>query len=244
MSRPRLLDLFCGAGGAGMGYHRAGFDVVGVDIKPQPRYPFAFHQADALTFPLDGFDAIHASPPCQKFSRARMVGTRKKNAPPDLIEPVRQRLVASGLPWVMENVAGAPLSGIVLCGSMFDLRVRRHRVFESNVAMLAPDCQHKKQGRPVGVYHKMGDQVQGRSSKTGEWVLGGRTAGTLAEGQQAMGIDWMLWPELRESIPPAYTEWIGSFVIRATQDEVCEECGDDASADGQVVCSDCLEARS
>lgn len=211
--RPRLLDLFCGAGGAAMGYHRAGFDVVGVDIRPQPRYPFEFHQADAMTYPLEGFDAIHASPPCQRYSRARKVGTRKNNAPPDLIGLVRHRLMASGAHYVIENVEGAPLSGITLCGSMFGLRVRRHRLFESNVGMLAPECRHAKQGKPVGVYHAMGDTVKGRCSKTGAWVVGGSTASTVEEGGEAMGIDWMTWRELCESIPPAYTEWIGKRLL-------------------------------
>lgn len=215
MSRPRLLDLFCGAGGASVGYSRAGFDVTGVDIRPQPHYPFAFVQADAMTFPLDGFDALHASPPCQRFSRARKVGTRKgPTLPPDLVGATRDRLIASGVPWVIENVEGAPVSGITLCGSSFGLAVRRHRVFESSVMLLGLECQHKRQGRPVGVYHVMGDQVQGRCSKTGAYVLGGRTASTLEEGRAAMGIDWMTWAELRESIPPAYTAHVGAQLIR------------------------------
>lgn len=106
--KPKLLDLFCGAGGAAMGYHRAGFEVVGVDIKPQPRYPFEFHQGDAMTWPLEGFDAIHASPPCQAYTVAQNA-TRNGAAHPDLVAPVRERLQATGKPWVMENVVGAPL---------------------------------------------------------------------------------------------------------------------------------------
>ena len=142
----RLLDLFCGAGGAAMGYHRAGFEVVGVDIKPQPHYPFEFHQADALTYPLDGFDVIHASPPCQRWSMySRNLGTWESF--PDLITPLRPLLRASGRPYVSENVEGAPLTGIRLCGSAFGLPVlddrtylRRHRIFESNVDLWGAPC--------------------------------------------------------------------------------------------------------
>jgi DNA (cytosine-5)-methyltransferase 1 len=204
--RPRLLDLFCGAGGAAMGYHRAGFEVVGVDIKPQPNYPFEFIQADALTFPLDGFDAIHASPPCQLFSRAGHLRTAQggKASAINLIPETRAALVASGLPYVIENVPGAPLSGVTLCGSTFGLGVRRHRIFESDALILSlGPCRHREQGRPVGVYHVMGDHVP----------QGGTTARDLDEGQRAMGIDWMTWRELRESIPPAYTEFIGRQLI-------------------------------
>lgn len=225
MTRPKLLDLFCGAGGAAMGYHRAGFDVVGVDIRPQPRFPFEFHQADALTFPLAGFAAIHASPPCQRYSRARKVGTKKgPTLPPDLVGIVRERLEAAGVPWIIENVEGAPLSGMTLCGSMFGLKVRRHRVFESSVRMsplLGLRCRHAEQGKPIGVYHVMGDQVQGTCSKTGKYVLGGRTASTLEEGQAAMGIDWMTWDELRESIPPAYTQYLGATLLAAVEVQPC-----------------------
>src|SRR5678815_3968779 len=118
--KPRLLDLFCGAGGAAMGYHRAGFEVVGVDIKPQPHYPFEFHQADAMTFPLEGFDAIHASPPCQAFCDLKDMHNAKQHD--NLLTPIRKRLAESGVPYVIENVRGAPLDGkLRLCGSMFDL---------------------------------------------------------------------------------------------------------------------------
>src|SRR5215467_701837 len=130
MTRPRLLDLFCGAGGAAMGYHRAGFDVVGVDIKPQPRYPFTFIQADAMTFPLEGFDAIHASPPCQAYIRS---GMYDKSRHPDLLPPVRCQLERSDVPWVIENVPGAPMRvDLKLCGCMFGLGVARQRWFETS----------------------------------------------------------------------------------------------------------------
>jgi DNA (cytosine-5)-methyltransferase 1 len=209
--KPRLLDLFCGAGGAAMGYHRAGFEVVGVDINPQPHYPFEFHQADALTYPLDGFDAIHASPPCQTYTRARHLRDAQGGvvSSPDLLEPTRDLLRASGLPYVIENVPGAPLyDPLTLCGSMFRLAVRRHRNFESGLLLVPPSlCDHASQGRPVGVYHVMGDDIP----------YGGRTARTLEEGQAAMGIDWMTWPELKEAIPPAYTEWVGGQLLAAVK---------------------------
>lgn len=209
-----------------MGYHQAGFEVVGIDIKPQPNYPFEFILADALE-PLryayaadrgdsfvDDFDLIHASPPCQGFTRARKLMEaqgRSSKKGVDLLTPILPLLRASGLPYVVENVPGAPMrQDVVLCGSMFGLKVRRHRWFQSNLPLYAPGpCEHKKQGKPVGVYHSMGDTAQGRDSKTGRWVVGGSTAKTLEEAQEAMGIDWMPWTSLKESIPPAYTRWLG-----------------------------------
>jgi DNA (cytosine-5)-methyltransferase 1 len=138
-ARPRLLDLFSGAGGAAVGYHRAGFEVVGVDLHPQPHYPFEFHQADAMTYPLDGFDAIHASPPCQAYSVANNIHGRADH--PMLIPSVRERLLATGLPYVIENVPRGPLiNPVTLCGLTFGLNVKRHRLFESNVFMLSPPC--------------------------------------------------------------------------------------------------------
>jgi DNA (cytosine-5)-methyltransferase 1 len=208
-----LLDLFCGAGGAAKGYADAGFEVVGIDIKKQKYFPYDFIEADIFNLTardLDGFDAVHASPPCQLFSRARLVGTKKNKEAINLIPQTRALLKAWGGPYIIENVERAPLiDPIRLCGSSFGLKVRRHRLFESNVPLTGTACNHKAQGRPVGVYHKMGDQVQGRSNLTGQWVLGGRTASTLEEGQEAMGIDWMPWPQLREALPPAYTKYIG-----------------------------------
>src|ERR1700734_2045923 len=140
--RPRLLDLFCCAGGAGVGYSRAGFEVVGVDNKRQPNYPLPFIHADALKLDpafIASFDAIHASPPCQSYSD---LAKRNGNGHmwPRLIEPVRDMLIASGLPYVIENVDGAPLlNPVVLCGTMFpQLRVLRHRLFEANFAMVPP----------------------------------------------------------------------------------------------------------
>jgi DNA (cytosine-5)-methyltransferase 1 len=208
--RPRLLDLFCGAGGAAMGYSRAGFEVVGVDIKPQPRYPFEFHQADAMTFPLDGFDAIHASPPCQRFSKAQRL---QGNEHPDLITPIRERLMASGLPWAIENVEDArwamrePLT--LLCGAAFaGLQVYRHRLFETSHPM--PLVLHAGHGvRLTKLGHRPVD---------GEFMhVVGHFSG-VARGRAAMGIDWpMTQDEVREAIPPAYTEWIGRQLMAHLQ---------------------------
>lgn len=211
VSRPRLLDLYCKAGGCSMGYHRAGFDVVGVDIEPQPNYPFEFYQADALTYSLDGFDAYHASPPCPGYSvLAAMHPDREW---PLLIEPTRERLIATGKPYVIENVETAPLSrcpdlfgnyGVMLCGSMFKLGVdrgylRRHRLFETSFPIPQPDCHHK--GRAVGVY--------GHGGHTGKHRMLYR-----AEAAEAMQIDWMNRDEMCQAIPPAYTEYIGKFLMK------------------------------
>lgn len=195
--KPRLLDLYCGAGGAGMGYHRAGFEVVGVDLHPQKNYPFEFHQADAMTYPLEGFDAIHASPPCQAYSTTRTLHT---NEYPELIGLTRERL--RGRLYVMENVVGAPLDPWVqLCGSSFGLAVRRHRRFESSVLWLGPCCRHDLQPFPLDVTGTGGPGGRHRKPKN------------LAQAREAMGIDWMTRPELSEAIPPAYTEYIGRQLL-------------------------------
>jgi DNA (cytosine-5)-methyltransferase 1 len=222
MTRPRLLDLFCGAGGAAMGYHRAGFDVVGVDIAKQPHYPFEFHQADALTYPLGGFDAIHASPPCQAYSITKNAHSREH---PRLVEPVRARLQGSGLPWVIENVVGAPLlDPVTICGSMFDLRawdhyigqmvqLKRHRLFESQVMLMAPGpCRHVKGMRVGGVYG--GAWSKNRSTDPSVKRTGGYAPPDDVQ-RVLMGIDWMPRKPLAQSIPPAYTEWIGAQLLRA-----------------------------
>ncbi len=206
MSRPRLLDLFCCAGGAAKGYHDAGFDVVGVDIEPQPDYPYEFHQADALTVSLDGFDAIHASPPCQSFTAYRRKGHGVGDGYPDLIEPIRTRLERSGLPWVIENVAGAPLrNAVMLCGSSFGLDVRRHRYFESNVPLTAPPCDHSWQ-TPRFPPATNRTNLR-RTVEVGVWRI------PLEVQQRAMGIDWMPLRSLSEAIPPAYTEHIGRQLL-------------------------------
>ena len=201
--KPRILDLFCGAGGAARGYQRAGFYVVGVDIKPQPRYAGdEFIQADAMTFPLDGFDAIHASPPCQRYSRCTPPAKRGNHA--DLIDPTRNGLVGSGLPYVIENVPGAPLRDfVVLCGSSFGLKVRRHRLFETNFPLLALPCNHCAQGVPVGVY----------GGGTGKGQKRGRKVMSSAEAIEVMGMPWANRAEVTQAIPPAYTEYIGRQLL-------------------------------
>ena len=209
MVRPLLLDLFCGAGGAAMGYHRAGFDVIGVDIEPQPHYPFDFVQADAMTYPyLTDFDAIHASPPCQAYSVTASLHTTEY---PQLIDAIRGRLTATGLPYVIENVVGAPLHNwLQLCGSSFGLGVRRHRRFETSWPILfAPPCAHYLQPAPVDVTGTGGPAA--RAVHNGGGGIH-RKPRNLAEARQVMGIDWMTRPELAEAIPPAYTEHIGGLL--------------------------------
>ena len=220
-TKPRLLDLFCGAGGAAMGYHRAGFDVVGVDINPQPNFPFEFIQADAITFLTqergDGdwpewhfwrdFDAIHASPPCQAYS----VATRNKQNHPDLVAAVRELLQATGLPYVIENVPGAPLHDpVTICGSSLGLRVRRHRLFETNWPLLVPPCAHGQQGVPVGVY--------GEGSSTGQ--KRGRKADNEAEVLEVMGMPWADRKTATQAIPPAYCELVGAQLLHHIQNKV------------------------
>lgn len=207
----RLLDLYCGAGGASMGYHRAGFKVVGVDWKPQPNYPFEFHQADALEYPYEGFDAIHASPPCEAHSR--ITGKHRINHS-DLIPATRTRLSESGLPYIMENVEGAPLNNyFVLCGSMFNLEVRRHRLFEASFLVLAPSCNHAAQ---TGEYYSLcwANRKAGKTSPVVGVYGNINYAGEFELRCKAMGIDWMSNAELVKAIPPAYTEFIGKQLIR------------------------------
>jgi DNA (cytosine-5)-methyltransferase 1 len=235
--KPYLLDLFCGAGGAAMGYHRAGFEVVGVDIKPQPHYPFEFWQAEALEFleealdkfyPFNYCDAIHASPPCQAYSVLRRANPDAEYA--DLIAPTRELLEATGLPWVIENVPGSPTHHlIVLCGSMFGLgatsgdgvktsvewrELRRHRNFETSFPMMSPPCYH--QGEALGVY---GGGPTGRytfenGAKKDRYGRRGGYQGTIEEKREAMQIDWMSASEINQAIPPAYTEFIGHQLLQ------------------------------
>ena len=215
MSRPRLLDLFGGAGGAAMGYVEAGFDVVSVDIHKRQHLPespwFTHVTGDALDYLADParlrtFDVIHASPPCQthtalvELRKAQGKGTSKL----DLIPQTRAGLEAGGRPYVIENVPRSSVRpDVVLCGSSFGLKVRRHRWFESNVPMFGLPCDHDSQGRPVGVYGSKGDDIPS----------GGSTARTLEEGREAMGIGWMSWSALVEAIPPAYTAFIGAQLL-------------------------------
>ena len=193
--KPRLLDLFCGAGGAAMGYHRAGFEVVGVDIKPQPHFPFEFHQADALIYPLEGFDAYHASPPCQAYSRMRHLPWLKNRVYPMLIDSTRERLSSTGKPWVLENVMDAHLPGGWLCGTMFGLPFYRHRVFETSFFWFQPG--HPKHTFVIKPGRYFGD------------------AGDRANKLESVCWDWMSKMEQRQAIPPAYTEYIGLHLMEA-----------------------------
>ena len=204
MSRPRILDLFCGQGGAAVGYHRAGFEVVGVDLNPQPRYPFEFHQEDANAFLVmhgTEFDAIHASPPCQLYANAQKINGRRH---PDLINWTRSGLESVGRPYVIENVPGAPLiNPVELCGSMFGLGTYRHRLFESNVWFDAPE-------HPA---HTARTTKMGRKPIDGEFMhVVGNFSG-VERAKAAMGIDWMTRDGLRESVPPAYTEYVGKELL-------------------------------
>lgn len=208
--KPRLLDLFGGAQGAGVGYARAGFSVTSVDIEPHDRHPeiYAFVVADAVDYAKNHaheFDAIHASPPCPRYSRITPAASREKH--PDLVPVMRELLIATGLPWVIENVPGAPLIDPVrLCGSSFALKVRRHRLFEANFPITQPACDHKSQGVAIGVY---GQHPDAKVHRRPDGTSRGLRARSLEEGRRAMGIDWMAWPDLADAIPPAYTEHIG-----------------------------------
>lgn len=227
LRKPIALDLFCGAFGAGIGYQQAGFDVVGVDLKKRADLPAGvdFLRGDCLEMLADidflrQFDFIHASPPCQTNSRTKHLrdAQGKGTSHVDLIPQTRAGLEAAGVPYVIENVPGAPLrEDLLLCGSMFpelhvyDLTGRRwlqrHRIFESNIPLAPPvRCRHATAGvRPLGVYASKADNIPS----------GGQTARTLAEGRSLMGIDWMSWAALIEAIPPAYTRHIGGYVLEA-----------------------------
>jgi DNA (cytosine-5)-methyltransferase 1 len=223
--RPRLLDLFCGAGGAAMGYHRAGFDVVGVDIMPQPNYPFTFIHEDALSFldelvrdrrsldesPLS-LAAIHASPPCQFATTLEALQDRTYI---NLIPETRRLLDATGLPYVIENVVGARQwlhDPFRLCGSSFGLNVWRHRLFETNWPSIGmvPPCSHSEYGDPIDVTgtgaRRLDDRPDGGGGNS-------RKPRNLDEAKTAMGIDWMTRRELSQAIPPSYTELIGTQLL-------------------------------
>lgn len=204
----RLLDLFCGAGGAAMGYYRAGFtDITGIDIKPMPRYPFKFIQADALEYLAEHgheYDVIHASPPCQRYS----IGTQrwKPEDYPDLITDLRKALIKSKKLWIIENVTRAPLNkniSITLCGQMFGLHIIRHRAFEIYPFLLS------------GLIHP-------KHPKRGDFVTcaghGGNGSNSYKVWCKAMNIDWMNKTELAQAIPPAYTEFIGKQLMRVLYD--------------------------
>lgn len=226
MSKPRLLDLFCGAGGAGMGYHRAGFDVVGVDKHPQPHYPFSFVRSDALEYlqgNLSDYDAIHASPPCQAFTSLN--GMHNALEHEDMLTPTRELLKATGLPYVMENVPGAPMENhVTICGSSLRLgtadgsaELRRHRHFETNFPVMVMPCQHGWAKRVIGVYGGHGRDRR-RIENTQDF--------TVEQRREAMGIDWMNGSELSQAIPPAYTEHIGTYLMAHLSTEAAHAAAD------------------
>jgi DNA (cytosine-5)-methyltransferase 1 len=224
--KAKLLDLFCGAGGAGMGYSRAGFDVYGIDIKPQPHYPFPFLQMDALDAIYDlqhgmgivfsngeklcfaDFAAFHASPPCQANTVLFPNELHGKDyGHKDCIPETRLLLLATMKPWVIENVPNANMNTvIILCGQMFGLKVFRHRLFESNIMLFQPPHM-KHKGKTAG---------KGRYPRNDEdyWTVTGHLGNVKGAGK-AMGIDWMLMSELVQAIPPVYTEYIGKYLMEA-----------------------------
>lgn len=213
MRSPRILDMYCCAGGAGMGYHLAGFDVVGVDLVWRKRYPFIQIQGDCLALTqqfLRQFDAIHASPPCQHHTAMKTMPDAREHA--DLIPPTRAMLKASGLPYIIENVMGAPLiDPVVLCGSMFGLgakgaQLQRHRQFETNFPLEAPGpCQHRSP--TIGIYGEGCRDSRRKYDKTIPEF-------TVREGREAMEMPWASIAELCEAIPPAYTQHIGYALKR------------------------------
>lgn len=211
--KPRLLDLFCGAGGAARGYQLAGFHVTGVDIADQPNYcGDEFYRGDALACPLEqleGFDVIHASPPCQTHVKGLAAVNRdlgRVSRYEDRIAATRERLRLLDVPYVIENVEGSPLLNPVrLCGSSFQLPIRRHRLFESNMALMVPPCNHSWQHEPR-YWTSWRPNGKKRLAKVVQ-VYG--NAGDSTYWAEAMGIDWMTRDELREAIPPVYTEHLG-----------------------------------
>jgi DNA (cytosine-5)-methyltransferase 1 len=218
---PLLLDLYCGEGGASAGYADAGFEVVGVDREPKPRYPFEFVQGDAIDVMIEllaggkiagrtlrSFKAITASPPCEAYSSITPEGARARH--PKLIAPTRILLERAGKPYVIENVERARrelISPMMLCGSSFGLEVRRHRLFESNVFLMSRPCDHGNQRQIYGVYGDHANESHLYRHKDG--TKRGARARTTEHAQELMGMPWASWQGLRKAIPPAYTEFIG-----------------------------------
>lgn len=219
----RLLDLFCCEGGAAKGYHAAGFEVVGVDLDPKfaKRYPYEFHAGDGLEFVKDHgheFDVIHASPPCQRYS---ITNAARQHDYPDLIGPTREALQGTGKPFIIENVAGAPLiAPVVLCWSHFygagtvldddgtPLRMERHRLFETNFPLLQPPCNHPKDVQVAGSYGgARRDKHEAKHVRKGGYVP------SKAVQERLLGIDWMTQHGLFQSVPPVYTFWIAHQIV-------------------------------
>ncbi len=217
MNKPRLLDLFCGAGGCTKGYQRAGFHVTGVDINPQPRYcGEVFVQGDALAYLAEHghkFNAIHASPPCQAYSVTKGLSSRNH---PEMVPQTRELLKAIGKPWVIENVPGAPLiNALLLCGTMFGLDVIRHRLFECSRPIYFPPamCAHAGKTGNTRVMRAQGITRCPSQADGYRFVTVAGKSYLVEEGRRAMGIEWMTQKELSQAIPPAYTEFIGQQLI-------------------------------
>ncbi len=207
--KPRLLDLFCGAGGATKGYQRAGFYVIGVDNKPQPHYcGDEFYLADALDFPLEGYDAYHASPPCQLWSTATAIGGYKHE---NLLTPIRERLVAATKHYVIENVKGAPLrNAFMLCGTMFGLKVKRHRYFECSFDIYFAPATCGCKGKAG--FTNANRAFSSFANKANLISVAGHNF-SVTDAMIAMNIDWMKQEGLSQAIPPAYTEYIGKYLL-------------------------------
>ena len=228
----KLLDLYCCSGGSAVGYALGGFtSIIGIDIKKKRDYPYEFIQADIIDFIqntprewFDQFDLIHASPPCRGYSITKVMTIAQGNKveeSADHLPMIQEFLRSLNIPYVIENVERAKVvmkDPVILCGSSFGLKVRRHRAFEASFPIEQLPCKHKEQGKPIGVYGSMGDTVQGVDSKTGRYVVGGSTAKTLEEALEAMGISHITtWSALKEAIPPAYTEHIAKSFKRNLQ---------------------------
>lgn len=221
MTKPLLIDLFCKQGGMSKGYYDAGFDVLGIDAEPQPNYPFDFIQADVFKIwdklPHDRAAAYSGSPPCQEFTQLKSLAVARNGYYPETknyIEKTRELFESTGKPYVIENVPNAPLiNGITLCGKMFNLKVYRHRMFESNILLLAPPhIPHRDQTPSAG----NGKSPKGFISVCGTGGVRGMTRKEIVDYWQfAMGIDWMDREGLREAIPPAYSFYIGKQLIKA-----------------------------
>jgi DNA (cytosine-5)-methyltransferase 1 len=205
--KPRLLDLYCCAGGCSAGYADAGMEVFGVDIQPQPKYPFGFHRGDAIEYLMEHyqeFDAVHASPPCQEHSNSTNTWKAKGKEYPELIGPTRRALILCGLPYVIENVPGAPLlKPVLLCGTMFRRPLYRHRLFETSFPL----------AQPAHPEHTAPQVKMGRNPKPGEYIqVVGHFSGVPA-AREAMQINWMGQKELAQAIPPAYTRYVGKALV-------------------------------